>query len=58
VVAAYPEEAAFGLDVIQTTLTEQGKLRAYRAPERFYEIGSPEGLRELDAYFVAKTARK
>ncbi len=58
VVAAYAEEAAFGLDVIQTSLTEQGKLRAYRAPERFYEIGSPEGLRELDAYFMAKTARK
>jgi MurNAc alpha-1-phosphate uridylyltransferase len=54
VVAAYPEESAFGLDAIQSALVERGRLRAYRAPERFYEIGSPEGLKELEAYFAAK----
>jgi NDP-sugar pyrophosphorylase family protein len=58
VVAACPDETAFGLDAIQSALVEQGKLRAYRAPERFYEIGSPEGLRELEAYLVARTAAR
>jgi MurNAc alpha-1-phosphate uridylyltransferase len=58
VVAAYPDETAFGLDVIQSALVEQGKLRAYRAPERFYEIGSPAGLEELEAYLAARSGRR
>lgn len=44
-----PGEAR-GLDVIQARLAREGRLRAYRARERFYEIGSEEGLRELEQY--------
>lgn len=57
VLESYPADTSFGLELIQSALVEQGKLRAYRAPERFYEIGSPAGLRELEEYFAARAAR-
>ncbi len=31
-----------------TTLSRQGRLGCFVASDRFYEIGSPEGLAELD----------
>lgn len=34
---------------VQTRLAEQGLLAGFEVHERFYEIGSPEGLAELDA---------
>jgi NDP-sugar pyrophosphorylase family protein len=34
---------------VQTRLAEQGRLAGFEVHERFYEIGSPEGLAELDA---------
>ena len=34
--------------VIQTELSKQGRLAGYELKERFYEIGSPAGLHELD----------
>lgn len=43
-----PAGVAFGLDRIQHELAEQKRLRAYVARERFFEIGSPEGLAALD----------
>jgi len=33
---------------VQAELARRGALRAYLAPKRFYEIGSPAGLAELD----------
>ena len=33
---------------VQTQLAAAGNLRAYVTQERFYEIGSPTGLAELD----------
>ncbi len=39
-----------GLDAIQGRLAREGRLRAYQARERFYEIGSEDGLRELEQY--------
>ena len=41
-----------GLEAIQTELAHQGALRAYVASERFYEIGSPEGLQDLEQYLA------
>jgi NDP-sugar pyrophosphorylase family protein len=38
-----------GLEQLQTELARSGRMRAVVAPERFYEIGSPEGLSSLDA---------
>ena len=50
VIARY-EAAPVPLDmaVILADLVAKGELAAYEAPERFYEIGKPEGLRELEA---------
>ncbi len=46
---ATPAGVAFGLDRIQTALARGKRLRAYVARERFFEIGSPEGLAALNA---------
>lgn len=48
VIAALPPEIPLGLDPIQKDLAERGRLRAHRAKERFYEIGSEAGLLALD----------
>ncbi len=50
VVARLPEGKSLGLEVVQTDLADRGRLRAYVAHERFYEVGSPAGLAELDRY--------
>ena len=49
VIAEIPDGVARGLDGIQTELARRGLLRACVASKRFYEIGSPAGLAELDA---------
>jgi MurNAc alpha-1-phosphate uridylyltransferase len=49
VIAALPEGEVRGLDAIQRTLAETGRLRACRAERRFFEIGSAEGLADLEA---------
>jgi len=38
------------LATIQGNLVEQGRMRAFEVHDRFYEIGKPEGLAELEAY--------
>lgn len=47
--AAYPHDTAVDLAEVQTALTRQGQLTGFEVTERFYEIGSPAGLAELDA---------
>ena len=32
------------------TLVDRGDMAGFEAQERFYEIGSPEGWRELDQF--------
>jgi MurNAc alpha-1-phosphate uridylyltransferase len=49
VLAERPADVHFGLDQVQAELARAGKLRAYSAGERFYEIGSELGIRELEA---------
>ncbi len=49
VIAECPPDAVFGLDVVQSELARRGMLRAYVASERFYEIGSERGIRDLEA---------
>jgi NDP-sugar pyrophosphorylase family protein len=46
--AASPRDAVVDLAAIQTDLSQQGRLAGYELKERFYEIGSPAGLNELD----------
>jgi NDP-sugar pyrophosphorylase family protein len=45
-----PARQAFGLDGLQTELAESRQLRAFIATERFYEIGSPAGLDDLERH--------
>jgi NDP-sugar pyrophosphorylase family protein len=53
-VAALPDGKT-GLDALQADLAQRGLLRAYVAKERFFEIGSEQGLADLDAH-LAKEA--
>jgi NDP-sugar pyrophosphorylase family protein len=50
VIAALPAGQAHGLDAIQRDLAARGRLRASVARERFYEIGSHDGLAELERH--------
>jgi MurNAc alpha-1-phosphate uridylyltransferase len=47
----------FGLDSLQRDLAARRRLRACVAHERFYEIGSPNGLAELDRYLCTQARR-
>jgi N-acetyl-alpha-D-muramate 1-phosphate uridylyltransferase len=38
------------LTALQSTLAADGALAAFEASERFYEIGTPDALREVDAF--------
>jgi NDP-sugar pyrophosphorylase family protein len=51
VIAALAEGEAHDLSAVQRALAAAGRLRACRADERFYEIGSPAGLADLEALF-------
>ena len=44
----FPRDAAVDLADVQKSLVARSQLAGYEVKERFYEIGSPEGLRELD----------
>ncbi len=54
-IAPLPEGQPASLDALQRELALQGKMRAVVAPERFYEIGSPEGLEALDQRLRAES---
>ncbi len=46
--AGCPRDAVVDLAAVQTELCRRGELAGYEMKERFYEIGSPAGLKELD----------
>lgn len=46
--AAYPRDAVVDLAAIYGDLVRQRQLAGYEVKHRFYEIGSPAGLEELD----------
>ena len=48
VIAEQPEHVAFGLDALQHQLAQSGRLRAFRATQRFYEVGSEAGIADLE----------
>lgn len=54
VIEALPEGPS-GLDAVQRDLAARHRLRACVVRERFYEVGSPGGLAELDAYLTKKS---
>jgi NDP-sugar pyrophosphorylase family protein len=53
--AGYPPNTVIDLADIQKSLVAQGELAGYEVKERFYEIGSPAGLAELDAHLQRAT---
>ena len=44
----FPRDAVVDLADVQKSLLARDQLAGFEVKERFYEIGSPEGLRELD----------
>ncbi len=48
--ADFPEGKAFDLAAVFQRLLARGRLAAFEVPERFYEIGSHEGLADLEAH--------
>ncbi len=47
--SGYPKDEAFDLAEVYRDLSRAGQLAGYEVRHRFYEIGSPKGLAELDA---------
>ncbi|MCX6928296.1 MAG: nucleotidyltransferase family protein [Verrucomicrobia bacterium] len=45
----WPEKGPFDLAEVMRRLVSQGELAGFEVPERFYEIGSPAGLAELES---------
>ncbi|MDO8539144.1 MAG: nucleotidyltransferase family protein [Opitutaceae bacterium] len=50
----FPRDAVVDLAEVQKSLVQRGQLAGYEIKQRFYEIGSHEGLRELDALLRAR----
>ena len=56
--AGCPRDAVVDLATIQTDLSRQGRLAGYELKDRFYEIGSPAGLNELDQLLRTSSAER
>lgn len=52
----YPRDQPVDLSDVQHRLAETGRLAGYLMTERFYEIGSPDGLQELDVHLRSAAA--
>jgi NDP-sugar pyrophosphorylase family protein len=50
----YPVGQPFDLAEVYHTLSIEGQLVGYEVHERFYEIGSHQGLKETETYFLKK----
>jgi NDP-sugar pyrophosphorylase family protein len=48
--SSWPSNRAFDLADVYQELIARGELAGYEVNQRFYEIGSPSGLAELDAF--------
>ena len=57
VFTSWPEGVAFDLSVVQAELVARRQMAGFEAAHRFYEIGSPVGLRETDAHLRASLTR-
>jgi len=56
VLAPYPDDLTFDLADVYARLVSDKQMAAYEVKQRFYEIGSPEGLAELDSLLRDKPA--
>lgn len=53
-----PANSPYDLADLQHMLAEEGQLAAFEVQERFYEIGTPAGITELETYLSSKTTNK
>ena len=51
ILESYPATEAFDLATLYHTLSLENRLHGYEVFRRFYEIGSPSGLKEADEFF-------
>jgi NDP-sugar pyrophosphorylase family protein len=51
----YSDDQPFDLADVMGKLVREKQLAAYEVKERFYEIGSPAGLEELEMLFASGT---
>jgi NDP-sugar pyrophosphorylase family protein len=58
VFAEYPPETVLDLAQVMRTLVDRGEMAGFEAQERFYEIGSPEGWRELNQFLENNVQQK
>ena len=54
VFASFPDDPSFDLADVYARLVSEKQMTAYEVKQRFYEIGSPEGLAELDSLLRGK----
>ncbi len=54
---AFPRDAVVDLAAVQKSLVEHHQLAGLEIKQRFYEIGSPEGLKELDTLLRVDSSR-
>ena len=52
----FPADAAFDLADVMQKLVHERQLAGYEVAERFYEIGSPAGLAELESLLQSKSS--
>jgi NDP-sugar pyrophosphorylase family protein len=55
---AYADDQVFDLAEVMGRLVREKQLAGYEVPERFYEMGSPAGLAELEALLGSKPAQR
>jgi NDP-sugar pyrophosphorylase family protein len=56
VLKSFPNDAAFDLADVYSQLVSRKQMAAFEVKQRFYEIGSPQGLAELDSLLRPKPA--
>jgi NDP-sugar pyrophosphorylase family protein len=54
--AVWPDDEPFDLALVLERLSEENQLAGFEVTQRFYEIGSPEGLAAADEYLRGKNA--
>jgi NDP-sugar pyrophosphorylase family protein len=54
VVGGLPPEKALDIAPVLSDLAARGKLLAHRVERRFFEIGSPKGIADLEDYLSRK----
>jgi NDP-sugar pyrophosphorylase family protein len=52
--ADLPENESFDLAIVFQRLLQKGNLAAFEVHERFYEIGSPAGLRDTEHFLITR----